>query len=204
MGSMNFGTYPLLQKFKTWKYDWEKQYIESSRDYIFRNTFASMEQFCNTIYESDTRPELECYDVGHIYNAHKLMRDGLLKAPVHMQFVLGILGGIGASVEDLMSMKQTADRLIGGEGYTWSVAGAGRSQFGCCITAARMGGHARVGLEDNVYMKMGVLAKSNAEQVGRMRELISEITGREHASPEEARAMLHLKGETGSITEFAS
>lgn len=194
MGSMNFGTYPLLQKYKTWKYDWEKQHVESTKDYIFRNTFASMEVFCKTMNENGTKPELECYDVGHIYNANKLISDGLLKTPVHMQFVLGILGGIGPSVEDLVSMKLTADRVIGGENYTWSAAGPGRFQFGCCITAARLGGHARVGLEDNVYMRKGVLAKSSGEQVARMGELVSEITGREHATPDEARAMLGLKG----------
>jgi uncharacterized protein (DUF849 family) len=194
MGSMNFGTYPLLQKYKAWKYEWEKKAIEATKDYIFRNTFASMETFCRTMRESETKPELECYDVGHVYNLGKLISDGLLKTPVHIQFVLGILGGIGASVEDLVMMKQTADRVIGGGNYTWSAAGPGRFQFGCCITAARMGGHARVGLEDNLYMRKGVLAKSSGEQVARMRELISEVTGRECATPDEARSMLGLKG----------
>jgi uncharacterized protein (DUF849 family) len=194
MGSMNFGTFPLLQKFKSWKYEWEKEFIESTKDYIFRNTFASMEEFCKTMDANDTKPELECYDVGHIYNASKLISDGLLKTPVHMQFVLGILGGIGPSVEDLVCMKQTADRVIGGENYTWSAAGPGRFQFGCCTTAARLGGHARVGLEDNVYMRKGVYAKSSAEQVARMKELVSEITGRENATSDEARELLHLKG----------
>jgi len=194
MGSMNFGTYPLLEKFKTWKYDWEKGHMESTRDYIFKNTFASMEEFCKAMSESDTKPELECYDVGHIYNANKLIVDGLLTTPVHIQFVLGILGGLGASVEDMVMMKQTADRLIGSGNYTWSAAGPGRFQFGCCITAARLGGHARVGLEDNVYMRKGVLARSSGEQVARIRELVSEITGREHATPDEARIMLRLKG----------
>ena len=194
MGSMNFSTYPLLQKFKTWKYDWEKEYIESTKDYIFRNTFASMEEFCKSMKENRTKPELECYDAGHVYNAGKLIGDGLLDAPVHVQFVLGILGGIGASVEDLVSMKQTADRVIGSANYTWSAAGPGRFQFGSCITAARLGGHARVGLEDNVYMRRGVFAKSSGEQVARIRELILEITGRESATPDEARMMLGLKG----------
>jgi uncharacterized protein (DUF849 family) len=194
MGSMNFATYPLLQKYKTWKYDWEKDFIASTKDNIFRNTFASMEEFCRTMNENGTRPELECYDVGHIYNAQKLIAEGLLKTPVHMQFVLGILGGIGPSVEDLVSMKQTADRLLGAGSYTWSAAGPGKFQFGCCLTAAKLGGHARVGLEDNLYMRKGVLAKSSGEQVARMKELVSEITGRGHATPEEARAMLGLKG----------
>lgn len=194
MGSMNFSTYPLLQKYKTWKYDWEKPAIEATKDYIFRNTFASMEEFCKAMKENDTKPELECYDAGHIYNANKLIMDGLLTPPVHIQFVLGILGGIGPAVEDLVTMKTTADRVIGPENYTWSAAGPGRFQFGCGITASRMGGHVRVGLEDNVYLKKGVLAKSSGEQVARIRELIFEITGRESATPDEARAMLHLKG----------
>jgi len=194
MGSMNFTTYPLLEKFKTWKHEWEKEAIESTRDNVFRNTFADMKEFCETMLASDTKPELECYDVGHIYNAHKLIGESLLKTPVHIQFVLGILGGIGATVEDLVMMKQTADRVIGAENYTWSAAGPGRFQFGCCVTAARLGGHARVGLEDNVYLRKGVLAKSSAEQVARMKELVSEITGRESASPDEARLMLGLKG----------
>ncbi len=194
MGSMNFSTYPLLQKFKTWKYDWERQYIESTKDYIFRNTFASMEEFCRAMRENQTKPELECYDAGHVYNASKLIADGLLDTPVHVQFVLGILGGIGPSVEDLVTMKQTADRMIGSGNYTWSAAGPGRFQFGCCLTAARLGGHARVGLEDNVYLRKGVLAKSSGEQVARVKELVLEITGRESATPDEARAMLGLKG----------
>ena len=194
MGSMNFATYPLLKKFKTWKHEWEQQVIGSTKDYIFRNTFASMEEFCKTMQANDTKPELECYDVGHIHNAAKLIEEGLLKTPVHTQFVLGILGGIGPAVEDLVNMKQTADRLLGRENYTWSVAGPGRFQFGCCITGARLGGHARVGLEDNVYMRKGVLAKSSGEQVARIRELISEVTGRESATPDEAREMLQLKG----------
>jgi uncharacterized protein (DUF849 family) len=153
-----------------------------------------MEEFCRVMKESDTKPELECYDVGHLYNASKLIADGLLSPPVHIQFVLGILGGIGASVEDLVAMKLTADRTIGKENYTWSAAGPGRFQFGCCVTAARLGGHARVGLEDNLYIRKGVLAKTSGEQVARMKELIYEITGRENAIPDEARAMLGLKG----------
>lgn len=194
MGSMNFGTFPMAQKRTEWKYDWERPLLESSKNYIFRNTFASMEEFCGAMYENETKPELECYDVGHIYNAQKLMMDGTLKTPMHMQFVLGILGGIGPSVEDLLSMKQAADRLIGTENYTWSVAGAGRFQFGCCLTAARLGGHTRVGLEDNLYIRKGVLAKSSAEQVARIRDLTNEVTGRENATPDEAREILQLKG----------
>lgn len=194
MGSMNFATYPLLQKYKEWKYDWERQAISATKDNVFRNTFANMEEFCRVMRASETKPELECYDIGHIYNVHKLIGEGLLETPVHIQFVLGILGGIGASVEDLVNMKQTADRTLGERNYTWSAAGPGRFQFGCCITAARMGGHARVGLEDNVYLRKGVLAKSSGEQVARMKDLVLEVTGREAANPAEAREVLHLKG----------
>ena len=194
MGSMNFATYPLLQKYSTWKHDWEKDFIAATKDNIFRNTFTGMEEFCRTMNANGTKPELECYDVGHIYNAQKLISDGLLKSPVHIQFVMGILGGIGPSVEDLVSMKQTADRVIGARNFTWSAAGPGKFQFGCCTTAARMGGHARVGLEDNLYIRKGVLAKSSGEQVARMKGLVAEITGRENATPDEARVMLGLKG----------
>ena len=179
MGSMNFGLYPYLSKARTWKYSWEEPYIKSTKDYIFKNTFADMEQFCKTMYENDTKPELECYDVSHIYNASRLQNEGILRTPVHIQFVLGITGGIGATVEDLLMMKQTADRLIGRENYTWSVAAAGKHQFGSCITAARLGGNVRVGLEDNLYMGKGVLAKSNSEQVERIKTLVYRDNGGE-------------------------
>jgi len=194
MGSMNFGLYPYLSKPRTWKYSWEEPYIRATKDYIFKNTFADMEVFCSTMQENGTKPELECYDVSHIYNANRLMTEGTLKGPVHMQFVLGITGGIGASLEDLLMMKQTADRLLGAERYTWSVAAAGRNQFGSCLAASRLGGHARVGLEDNLYMGKGVYARSNAEQVSKIRTMVQETTGREVARPDEVRDALGLKG----------
>jgi uncharacterized protein (DUF849 family) len=197
MGSMNFGLYPYLSKLKSMKYSWEEPYIKSTRDYVFKNTFADMEKFCRTMHENGTKPELECYDVSHIYNASRLMDEGALKAPVHMQFVLGVTGGIGASVEDLLMMKQAADRLIGSGNHTWSVAGAGRHQLGSCVTAVRLGGHVRVGLEDNLYIRKGVLAQSNSEQVEKIKELAYEITGREHATPDEARTRLSLKSKDG-------
>jgi uncharacterized protein (DUF849 family) len=194
MGSMNFGSYPYLSKVREWKYAWEKLYVESSRDYIFKNTFSDMEQYCKTMYENDTKPELECYDVSHVYNAKRLMDEGRLKTPIHVQFVLGITGGIGASADDLVNIKRAADSLIGGANYSWSVAAAGRFQFGSCVTAATMGGHVRVGLEDNLYIRRGVLAKSNSEQVEKIKMLVYEVTGRENATPAEARTMLGLKG----------
>ena len=194
MGSMNFGLYPYLAKPRTWKYQWEEPYIAATKDYIFRNTFADMEVFCRTMRENGTKPELECYDVSHVYNAARLLADGSLDGPVHMQFVLGIMGGIGASLEDLLAMKQTADRLLGQGAYTWSVAAAGRHQFGSCLAAARLGGHARVGLEDNLYMEKGVYARTNAEQVTKVRTMVRETTGREAATPGEVRERLGLKG----------
>jgi len=194
MGSMNFALYPYLEKVKEWKYEWEEPYIEFTRDYIFKNTFADLKRFCATMYENGTKPELECYDVGHVYNAHRLIQEGDLKPPIHVQFVLGIIGGIGASVEDLVGMKHTADGLIGPSNYTWSVAAAGRFQLGSCVTAARLGGHVRVGLEDNLYISKGVLAKSNAEQVTKVRQLVYDVTGRGCATPSEVRAALGLKG----------
>jgi uncharacterized protein (DUF849 family) len=194
MGSMNFGIYPYLSKPRAWKYSWEEPYIRATRDYIFRNTFADMEVFCQTMRENGTKPELECYDVSHIYNANRLLAEGRLDGPVHMQFVLGITGGIGASLEDLLVMKQTADRLLGAGQYTWSVAAAGRHQFGSCLAAARIGGHVRVGLEDNLYMSRGAFARTNAEQVSKIRTMVQETTGREPATAGEVRAGLRLKG----------
>ncbi len=200
MGSMNFGSYQYLSRVKEWKYSWEKLYIESSKDYIFKNTFSDMERFCETMAANETKPELECYDVSHIYNARRLIDEGKLKPPIHVQFVMGITGGIGASVADLVTMKQTADGQIGGTNYTWSVAAAGRFQFSSCLASASMGGHVRVGLEDNLYLRKGVLAKNNAQQVEKIRTLVLEVTGRENASPDEARALLGLKGK--AMTEF--
>ena len=196
MGSMNFGSYPYLSKVKEWKYSWEKPYIESSRDYIFKNTFSDMEQFCKTMHENGVKPELECYDISHVYNAKRLIDEGRLRTPVHIQFVLGITGGIGASAGDLVNMKQSADALVGEANYTWSVAAAGRFQFSSCVTAASLGGHVRVGLEDNLYIRKGALARTNSEQVEKVKMLAYEVTGRENATPDEARALLSLERRT--------
>ena len=195
MGSINFALYPLLKQFKSFKYSWEKEYLLMTKDLIFRNTFEDIEYFCRTMEENNTKPELECYDVGHLFNAAQLVRDGVLKLPLYIQFVMGILGGVGADIEQLVHMKRTADRLFGEKNYYWSVVGAGRQEFPLCITAAAMGSHGvRVGLEDNLYLRRGQLAKSNAELVEKIVKLVYEVTGREPATPEEVRKLLGLKG----------
>jgi uncharacterized protein (DUF849 family) len=210
MGSMNFGLYPMLNKRKKkkkeeeegeennnnsdFKFDWEPKYLESTRDIVFKNTFADAAYFCKTMYENGVKPEHECYDVGHIYNLRQLISDGMVRTPVHLQFVQGVLGGIGASPEDTLFMKATADRLIGEENYTYSVCVAGKMEFPICVLSATLGGHVRVGLEDNLYVGKGELAKSNSELVAKIRELVYDATGREAATPEKARQVLGLKG----------
>ncbi len=191
MGSMNFALHHMLRKYREFRYEWERQYLEMSRDFVFKNTFADLEYIAKTFYENQTKPELECYDVGQIYNAAFLLETGVLKPPLHIQFVHGILGGIGTALEDLMHMKHTADRLLGT--FTWSVIGAGRHEFRLCTLALLMGGHVRVGLEDNLYLERGRLAKSNAELVEKMVRIAREL-GREPATPDEARKILGLKG----------
>lgn len=193
MGSMNFALHHLLKKYEEFKYEWERGYLEMSRDFIFKNTFKDLEVIAETFYENQTKPELECYDVGHLYNAAFLLNTGVLKQPLHMQFVHGILGGIGTAIEDVIHMKHTADRLFGAGSYTWSVIGAGRYQFKLCTLAILMGGHVRVGLEDNLYLEKGRLARSNAEQVEKIVRIAKEL-GREPATPDEARKILGLKG----------
>ncbi|MCS7139920.1 MAG: 3-keto-5-aminohexanoate cleavage protein [Candidatus Nezhaarchaeota archaeon] len=198
MGSMNFSPYPkrtweeLRKKFK---YPWEHQFIELSYDFVFKNTFKDIETFIQTMYRHGTKPELECYDVGHIWNAYYLWQDGVVKMPIHVQFVLGVKGGIGATSDSLLYMKQTADALFGPSNYTWSVAAAGRWQFPMCTLAAMMGGHVRVGLEDNLFLGKGELARSNAELVKKMVRIVEDILGwRTIATPDDAREILGLKG----------
>jgi uncharacterized protein (DUF849 family) len=195
MGSMNFSIYHVLNMIKDFKYPWERAYIEMSEDHVFKNTFRDVKTFVQTMYKHGTKPECECYDVGHIWNTYYLSREGVIKMPVHLQFVLGIRGGAGATPESLIYMKQTADSLFGPGNYTWSVAAAGRWQFPLCTVAAMLGGHVRVGLEDNLFLKKGVLAKSNAELVEKMVRIIEDIVGwREVATPDDARKILGLKG----------
>ncbi|MBI3831670.1 MAG: 3-keto-5-aminohexanoate cleavage protein [Planctomycetes bacterium] len=193
MGSMNFGLFPILQKRGEWKHSWETQYLESSRDFIFRNTFKDIERILKDVGEGcGSRFEFECYDVGHIYNLAHFLERKLVKPPLFVQFIFGILGGIGPETENLIFMRQTAERLLG-DAFQWSVLGAGRHQMGLGTTAALMGGNVRVGLEDSVYISKGKLAVSNAEQVRKMRGILKELS-LEIARPEEVRQMLQLKG----------
>jgi uncharacterized protein (DUF849 family) len=192
MGSMNFGLYPMLQRQKEFKYDWERPYLEGSRERIFRNTFADIEYILSTCSENGTRFEIECYDIGHLYTLSHFADRGLVKPPFFVQSVFGILGGIGPHPEDVAHMRRTADRLFGAE-YRWSVLGAGRSQMAIAAMAAAMGGNVRVGLEDSLWIGKGRLAKTNAEQVTKVRQIIEGL-GLQAASPDDARQILGLKG----------
>ena len=192
MGSMNFGLYPMLDRFKEFKHDWEKPYLEGSRDRIFRNTFADIEYILTTCAENGTRFEIECYDIGHLYTLAHFVERGLIKPPLFVQSVFGLLGGIGPHPEDVAHMKRTADRLFGSD-YQWSVLGAGRNQLVIAAQAAAMGGNVRVGLEDSLWIGPGRLAESNAQQVRLARQIIEGL-GLEIATPDDARAMLSLKG----------
>ena len=193
MGSMNFGIYPMLDRPREWKYEWEKTHLEGSRAGIFRNTFADIERIMKELGEDHgTRFEFECYDVGHLYSLAHFMDRGLYKPPVFLQLIFGILGGIGAEMDNLIHMKRVADRLFGEE-YLFSVMAAGRHQIPFATQGAMMGGNVRVGLEDSLYIGAGALAKSNAEQVAKIRRIVEEL-GLEVATPAEARKMLALKG----------
>lgn len=192
MGSMNFGLYPMLNRFKDFKHDWERPYLEGSRERIFRNTFADIEYILSTCAENGTRFEIECYDIGHLYTLAHFADRGLVKPPFFVQSVFGILGGIGPHPEDVAHMKRTADRLFGDQ-YHWSVLGAGRNQLPIAAMAAAMGGNVRVGLEDSLWVGPGRLAESNAQQVKLARQIIEGL-GLEIATPDEARKILELKG----------
>jgi len=192
MGSMNFAFHPLAGRYETWKFDWEKEYVENSEGYIFRNTFADIRKVAGTLAPHDIKFEHECYDVGHLYNLKFCMDTGLFRAPVFLQFIFGILGGIGPEVDNLIFMKRTADRLFGDD-YRWSVLGAGGAQMALATTASQMGGNVRVGLEDSLFISRGKLAVSNAQQVSKIRRIVEDL-GCEVASPDEAREMLALKG----------
>jgi len=194
MGSMNFSIHPVVRKIREFRYDWEEAYAIGSKDAVFRNTFEDLEYILKTMKENDVKPELEIYDAGHLYNAAWLIRDGVLKPPIHMQFVTGVLGGIGSEAEDIVYLKNTADRLIGAQNYTWSVIGVGYPwQFYVGSLSTIMGGHVRVGLEDNIYVERGVLAKSSGDLVAKMVRIAGEL-GREIATPNDARKILGLKG----------
>jgi uncharacterized protein (DUF849 family) len=192
MGSMNFGLYPMLDRFKTFAHDWERPYLEGSRDRIFRNTLQDIENILTTCAQNNTRFEIECYDIGHLYTLAHFVDRGLVKPPFFVQSVFGILGGIGPHPEDVAHMKRTADRLFG-DNYQWSVLGAGRNQLPIAAMAVAMGGNLRVGLEDSLWIGPGQLAKSNADQV-RAARMIIEGLGLDVATPDEAREILQLKG----------
>jgi uncharacterized protein (DUF849 family) len=192
MGSMNFGLYEMLGRYKEFKHDWEKPYLAGSDERIFKNTFKDIATILERCRENETRFEIECYDIGHLYTAAHFLDRGLLKPPLLIQSVFGIRGGIGPHPEDVMHMKRTADRLFG-DAYYWSVLGAGRNQMFVAAMSAVMGGNVRVGLEDSLWLGRGQLAKSNAEQVVKVRRILEEV-GLAVASPDEARQMLKLKG----------
>jgi uncharacterized protein (DUF849 family) len=192
MGTMNFGLFPMLERFKDFKHDWERPYLEGSRERIFKNTFADIEYILTTCAENGTRFEIECYDIGHLYTLRHFADRGIVKPPFFVQSVFGILGGIGPHPEDVLMMKRTADRLFGDQ-YRWSVLGAGRNQMPIAAMAAAMGGNVRVGLEDSLWIGPGQLARSNAAQVTKARQIIEGL-GLAIASPDEAREILELKG----------
>jgi uncharacterized protein (DUF849 family) len=192
MGSMNFGLFPMLERTKTFKYDWERPYLEGSRERIFKNTFTDIEYILTTCAGNGTRFEIECYDIGHLYTLAYFVDRKVVKPPLFIQSVFGILGGIGPHPEDVAHMKRTADRLFGTD-YQWSVLGAGRNQLPVAAMAASMGGNVRVGLEDSLWAGPGKLAGSNAQQVQLARQIVEGL-GLEIATSDEAREMLQLKG----------
>jgi uncharacterized protein (DUF849 family) len=193
MGSMNFGLFPMLNRYKEFKYDWERTHLENSRDFIFRNTYKDIEYILKHLGEAHgTRFEFECYDVGHLYNLAHFLDRKLVKPPLFVQSIFGILGGIGPDPENVTHMKHIADKLFGDD-YYWSVLAAGRHQLPLVTMAAIMGGNVRVGLEDSLYIGKGKLASSNAEQVRRIRAILENLS-LEVATPGEAREMLALKG----------
>jgi uncharacterized protein (DUF849 family) len=193
MGSMNFGLYPILDKKLAWKHAWEPEYLEKTRDFIFRNTFKDIEFMLKELGEGcGTRFEFECYDVGHLYNLAHFLERGLVKPPLFVQTIFGILGGIGADHENLVHMRRIADKLFGAD-YQWSILAAGRHQMSFVTMGAIMGGNVRVGLEDSLYIAKGKLAESNAHQVAKIKRIVEDLS-LEVATPKEARAMLKLKG----------
>jgi len=192
MGSMNFGLYEMLDRYKEFAHPWERPYLEGSHDLIFRNTFKDIAHILESCGNNGTRFEIECYDIGHLYTAAHFLDRGLLRPPLFVQSVFGIRGGIGPDPEDVMHMRRTADRLFG-EDYQWSVLGVGRNQMRVAVQSAVMGGNVRVGLEDSLWIGKGELARSNAEQVSKIRRILIEL-GLEVATPDDARRILHLKG----------
>ena len=192
MGSMNFGLYPMLNRFTEFKHGWEREHLENSKDLVFKNTFADIETILKIGNDNGSRFEFECYDISHLYNLAHFVDRGLAKTPLFIQSVLGLLGGIGAHPEDLMHMKRTADRLFGND-YQWSILGAGRNQIPLASMGLAQGSNVRVGLEDSLWIAPGELAESNADQVQKVRQIIEGLS-LEIATPDDARAILQLKG----------
>jgi len=194
MGSLNFSIHPLADRYESYKHDWEEKYIRSTEGAIFRNTFADIKLVAETMGGSEhaVKFEHECYDVGHLYNLAHCLKQGMFKEPIFLQFVMGILGGISAEVDNMEFMKKTADKLFG-DNYQWSVIGAGGAQMKMATAAAAMGGHVRVGLEDSLFIERGQLAISNAQQVEKIKGIL-EAQGNTIAAPNEAREILGLKG----------
>lgn len=192
MGSMNFGLFPMLKRYKEFQYDWERPMLEGSDDLVFRNSYKDIRYALETLNKSGARYEFECYDTSHLHNLHYFWREGLVDGPLFIQTCFGLLGGIGSHPEEVLHMKRTADRLFG-ENYRWSVLSAGKNQMSVAAQAASMGGHVRVGLEDSLWLDAGQLAPSNAAQVLRVREIIEGL-GLSVATPDEAREILSLKG----------
>jgi uncharacterized protein (DUF849 family) len=196
MGSMNFGLFPMLNRFKKFKYDWEEPYLKDSDGRIFKNTFKDIQFILESCKENKTRFEIECYDIGHLYTAAHFLEQQILEPPLFIQSVFGILGGIGPHPEDVLQMKRTADRLFGKD-YVWSVLGAGKNQIPIATMSTVLGGNVRVGLEDSIWNGPGKLAKSNVDQVKRIRSIV-EALSLEIATPNEAREILHLKGKNNT------
>ena len=192
MGSMNFGLFPAMDKIKEYKWDWEEAYLEKSKNNVFKNTFYDQDRIFKIMEDNGTKPEMECYDMAHLYNTAYWADKGVIKPPFWLQLIFGIMGGIQPSVENLVYMKTTADNLFGKD-YVWSTLAAGRHEYNLCTTGVVMGGHARVGMEDNLYLAKGKLAKNNGEMVEKMVRIVNELD-REPASSEETRNMLNLKG----------
>jgi uncharacterized protein (DUF849 family) len=192
MGSMNFGLFPVLDRVSTFQHAWEPEYLEMTRDFIFRNTYKDIETIVRTLGAVGTRFEFECYDVGHLYNLAYFLEQGVVQPPLFVQTIFGILGGIGPEPENLLHMKATADRLFGDD-YYWSILGAGRYQTNLVTIGAILGGSVRVGLEDSIYLAKGRLAESNADQVAKIARILGEFS-LEIATADEARQMLSLKG----------
>ncbi|MGZ3525885.1 MAG: 3-keto-5-aminohexanoate cleavage protein [Thermodesulfobacteriota bacterium] len=190
-GSLNFGLFHIVGKIKKWKYKWEKELLERTEDVIFPNTFKTMREYLTVIYKNKTKPEFEIYDVGMINNIAFLMKAGYVRKPLYLQFVLGILGGIPATPQNLIFLVESAKKAIGN--FEFSVCAAGKMQFPLCTQSLILGGHARVGLEDNLYLEKGVMARSNAEQVSKIIRIAKEL-GLKPATPNEARKILNLKG----------